>query len=220
MIESGLKEIVVYGGSFNPPTYAHYCVIKDFLFKKRFDGCKLFIEPVDAHAYDKQLLPYAVRAEMAAIAFAPLQSYGGVVTNFSRTLKVEDKKSTYSFLQALQSFLGRDVKVGLLIGSDQYEDIYKYKWLHSEELRRDFNIYVTPRGDADERDLLMRSSCGHTNHKGVRTEILNPLYEGYRSISSTAVRELLAEGKVEEAKRLLPDGVIEYCMDNKLYKKV
>ena len=211
-------EFVVYGGSFNPPTMAHYKIVSDFLHTKRFAPCKLFIEPVGEHAYGKNLLPLPIRTEMARIAFEPLQRYGALVTNLGSTLKMDNNKSTYSYLTALKTFLGKEFSVGLLVGGDQAAEI-ESKWINGVELLREFNIYITPRGDEDVNALykwaMVRNSC----YQNSNVTVLDPIYEGYRDVSSTRIRGLLASWSEDAARSLLPDGVYEYCCKNKLYRE-
>jgi nicotinate (nicotinamide) nucleotide adenylyltransferase len=208
-------EFIVYGGSFNPPTDSHRAVLGAILHLTRFDNRVVFIEPAAEHAYGKPLLPLATRMEMANIAFADFQSRGACVTSFSSTLVHDNPKSTYSFLKALKSLMGQHAQIGLVVGGDQFNDILNNKWINSEDLLRDFKLYVIPRGEhtwESMRDRVVWRGLVNT------VKILDNLYERYQTISSTQARDFFKNNDVESAKKIVPYGISEYCVEHNLYR--
>lgn len=206
---SDSTEYILFGGSFNPPTLAHHSMVNNLI--RPYLNRRILVEPVVDHAYGKDLVPYEHRLAMAKIAFSDLEEKGAYVTSFSKTLNLEDSRSTFCLLQGLTKFFGNNSKVSLLVGEDQAFDIGS-KWIKGMELLSQHKIYVYPRGLDSRADELCNL------YRNAELDILSQLSTSRTVISSSKVRALLAEGSLSEADEMLPYDILYYCRQNNLYQ--
>lgn len=137
--------LVVFGGSFNPPTIAHYNIAKHIL--KNLDCRHFFFLPVGDQYPKKELIEAKFRVDMLKLLCAKLER-----TSVS-TLEVEADHVLTSF-ETLSLFRQQypNDDIGFVIGADNLKDLPN--WVQADELIRYFKIIVFRRDDIDVDDLI------------------------------------------------------------------
>jgi nicotinate-nucleotide adenylyltransferase len=197
-------KIGIYGGSFNPIHVGHVQVCS-YVMNGLVDG--LVVIPCINHAFGKGYVAYKHRMEMARISIPPnsnmsvLDERKIVHWAESEGLKpVDSLKShtiyTVEFLK--QTTLKEILEFHLIIGEDLVDELGE--WKDIEIIRKNTKLIVVPR------------------NKGIIKEA-----------DSTNIRNLFKQepdcfwdGNAEPnkiLKDLVPSPVIQYIIENKLYKK-
>lgn len=134
-----MTKIGLFGSSFNPPQIGHYSVIKDLADQGIFD--EIWLVPVYKHAFDKELLPFETRLDLANCLAKDVGSPNVKVSTVERDL---GKTPTYTFdtVTALRT-RHPDADFHMIVGSDVKNDLPK--WHRIEELRHILNFHFIPR---------------------------------------------------------------------------
>jgi nicotinate-nucleotide adenylyltransferase len=192
MAEGGAAiEVALYGGSFDPPHVAHVMAIA--YLRTVLAMARVVVVPVYAHAFDKELAPYAHRLKMCEFAFADVR---GVEIS---PLEQELGPPSWT-LRTVKELVRRhpDWRLRLAIGADVLADVHR--WHAFEEL-----VTLAP------PIVLGRRGTA-------RSDAPPPLLP---EVSSTEVRALLRvrdrpESRVELA-RVVPHAVLRYITQHGLY---
>ena len=132
--------LLVYGGSFNPPTIAHYAIAK-FLIKKY--SCDLVFVPV-GNSYSKDdLAPFIHRYRMLEIISKDLGC------NVSKIDDTKEYLGTYEILKILSNI---DKDIYFIMGADNLKDISR--WKNADKLIKEFKFIILTRGDIDCNSLV------------------------------------------------------------------
>jgi len=184
--------IGVYGGSFDPPHVAHVLLAAYALSVGQFD--RLLVVPVFAHAFNKSLAPFEERVTLCELAFRDLARVS--VSRIESSLAVPSR--TLSTLEAiLRDQPGAELR--LVVGTDILADAAK--WHAFEQITALAPLFVV----------------GREGHKAAGDQgfALPP-------ISSTRVRELLAQPHAAGARRALeeivPSDVLAHIESHRLYR--
>jgi nicotinic acid mononucleotide adenylyltransferase len=185
--------IIVFTGSFNPPTTAHIALMKQAQSFMRSRGPGHLYAAMSKHTVDKEnverptlldrivLLQTLVRRRLA---------HAGVML-FNRGLYVEQAegiRSSFSGVRRILFLIGFD-KIVQILDPHYYDD-------RDAALRELFNLaelLVAPRGDSGERELnelLQRPQ----NQQFAHYIHALPFNSAYRDISSTHVRQGARKG--------------------------
>lgn len=183
--------IIIYGGAFNPPTKAHYEIIKavhEILKPESF-----VLLPVGNQYNKKDLVSFNHRYNMLSL----MKKHLPFIT-ISRLEELEYFKGTVNSLDALQeSYKNR--KLVLLIGADQYNSLDK--WIDYERLIKNYALIVVTRPKY-EMDLTKY------DHLGIKVSFLQHEID----ISSTQIRTDLSGYKNN-----LIEEVYDYIIKENLY---
>lgn len=185
--------IIVYGGTFNPPTIAHHEIAKKLI--KKFNPDKFILLPVgDKYTWKDKFVIFTERKAMLNILF------NDDVYEISEIENDEQYKGTYWALNKLSGAYKKDVY--FVIGADNINQLDK--WISYEKLLSSYKIIVLTR-----KDYTIDS-------------IIKEKYEDYRDsfiivdvnydVSSTEFRNN------PNLKHLLDDRVYEYIKQNNLYE--
>lgn len=200
-----MQHVVIYGGSFNPPTLAHVGVLDTFV-ESRIAFDEILVVPTFEHAYGKNLASYDDRVEMCWKAF---QSFLRClsVSLLDKIVVSEPRGSMYSTCSQLLSVFPKN-RISLIVGQDQAEEIVP-RWHRGEDLMKLVDILVVPRADKpldfEKFPWLARMT------------ILPQISTNLRHISSTGARRALCSGDIAAASEALPQSVITYCQEKGLY---
>lgn len=197
-----MKNVILYGGSFNPPTLAHVNVVKQTIMSGiTFDS--LYVMPVYKHAYDKALVPFAERCEMCRLAFSGFQNVH--VSELDRVIQTEPHGSTYMLCKAVLEMFP-DTRLTLIVGQDQAEDIGT-RWYHGLDLLHMVSVIFFPRAGRPIKSVEYPwlQSC----------MLMDELPENLQSVSSTKAREALRNNTPTE--HLLQPEVAGFCKATGLY---
>ena len=89
---------------------------------------------------------------------------------------------------------------------------------YTADLAKDLGCSAIVKGIRNEKDLEYEQGMARFNEErvpGLKTEFM-PAGEGFGNVSSTAVRELLLEGKLDEAAKYLHRSVIEALISGEI----
>ncbi len=138
--------LLVYGGSFNPPTLAHYEIAK--LLKNKFD-CELLFVPV-GNSYNKPtLIEFKHRYNMIKIVADKLNCD---VSN------IEDNNKYIGTYELLKSINNNDVY--FIMGADNLVNINS--WINASKLIAEFKFIVLNRDNFDCDSFI--SKLSHPNN--------------------------------------------------------
>lgn len=197
--------IVIFGGTFNPPTRAHLDIATEALYY--LDAEKVLFVPVsDLYKKDDVEISYH-RVNMLNLA----------IGNFRRLeidfTEVDSVKLTYTYetVEKIKSQY-QDKELFLLIGADNLEDFKN--WKNQRSIMENCSLLVVNRNNSSI-DEIIESNEILTEFKDKVIEA--PIEE--IEISSTEVRNRIASGELEGLENLVDKEVIEYMVENKLYSR-
>lgn len=198
-----MDKIVVFGGSFNPPTTAH---LNLGLKAVEFVGAKtLCFLPVGDKYNKNTLINSKYRVEMLSIL---KEKHRNIDIDLTEVNSFKNLSSIES-LNILQEKYKR-CKLYFLIGADNL--MYLDKWERPEELLSKYNILAMRRNGFNIDDIVKE----------------NPLLNKYKTsiiamdldidifISSTMVRELV--NSKDDISEYIDKDVLHYIRHNNLYK--
>ena len=197
--------IVIFGGTFNPPTRAHLDIATEALYY--LDAEKVLFVPVsDLYKKDDVEISYH-RVNMLNLA----------IGNFRRLeidfTEVDSVKSTYTYktVEKIKSQY-QDKELFLLIGADNLEDFKN--WKNQRSIMENCSLLVVNRNNSSIDETIESNE--------ILTEFKNKVIEApieEIEISSTEVRNRIASGELEGLENLVDKEVIEYIVENKLYSR-
>ncbi len=185
--------IIVYGGAFNPPTKAHYEIIK--IVNDIFKPEAFILLPVGNKYQKKELISFDHRVKMLELMGEKLP-----FVTISKLEENESFKGTVNTLDQLKKQY-ENQKLVLLIGADQYDDLNQ--WIEYERLIKDYEFIVISRPNylmnVNQYDDLM-----------IKARFIQ--YESV--ISSTQIRK-----NVDEYQNDLLEEVYQYIKKENLYSR-
>jgi nicotinate-nucleotide adenylyltransferase len=164
-----MKNIAIFGGSFNPPHLGHQMMIGYLCYTYNFD--EIWINPVNKHYFDKDkyLINVNQRVAMAKIAFEKISSIIKV-----KTIDIDNNFSkTYDAITFLKEKHNKDINFTLVLGEDNYNS--RYKWYKFDKIEEMVDIIY----------------LGRTN---TQSELNLPFK--FPDISSTKIREDIENNKL------------------------
>lgn len=197
------KKMVVFGGSFNPPTNAHFALAEHISQLPEVEAV-LFVPVGDLYQKDN-LIRAKFRVEMLCevIRNNPKFQISLVEVNARKLM------NTIDTMRELQIEYP-EYDLYFLMGSDNLEQFPD--WDGARELVEEFQFVVVSRNGQDVQNLLETSELLSENkEKFLFTED----FVG-TDISSTAIRKLLREGK--SVKYLVPEEIHNYLAQGSLYQ--
>ena len=197
--------IVIFGGTFNPPTRAHLDIATEALYY--LDAEKVLFVPVsDLYKKDDVEISYH-RVNMLNLA----------IGNFRRLeidfTEVDAVKLTYTYETIEKIKLQyQDKELFLLIGADNLEDFKN--WKNQRSIMENCSLLVVNRNNSSIDEIIESNE--------ILTEFKDKIIEApieEIEISSTEVRNRIASNELEGLENLVDKEVIDYIIDNKLYSK-
>jgi nicotinate-nucleotide adenylyltransferase len=186
---SGTPIVGVFGGSFNPPHLSHVLALAVVL--ARFDVHRLLVVPTFQHPFAKSLAPYEDRVKMCELAMAWLPKVE--ISRVEERLGGESR--TLRTLEYLQTQYPNH-PLRFIMGADQM--LESSKWYAFDRIAALAPPIVLGRVGID--------------YPGAPPPVLP-------AISSTEVRNKLAEGALGPIEELVPRAVAEYAIARRLYAK-
>lgn len=202
-----MDKIIVFGGSFNPPTKAHLDLSIKALESIKAD--KFCFVPV-GDKYNKSGLEKSEhRVNMLNIACNKIKDY-----NLEVDLTEVNALKNFNTIDTLRVFkekYGEGTDIYFLLGADNL--LYLNEWNEAEEIIRNFKILAVRRDGYDIPGIVKNNSLLNKYKKNIveinlDTEML---------ISSTMVRELI-EKDDDLVDNYIDIDVKEYILKNNLYR--
>ncbi len=198
------KQIVVFGGCFNPPLNSHFSLAEQIL-NEYTNIEKIVFVPVNSNYGKIGLLSNEHRYQMLKLVCDKNEKF-----EVSR-IEIEEKRQLYTIetLRKIQRLYPTH-KIAFIMGSDNLKELEK--WERADELVEEFKMYILRR-DKDNVEEIIQSSDFLKKNRDAFVEAKNSIVS---NLSSSLVREKLKKGK--SIQYLTPDEVMHYIMKNKLYQ--
>lgn len=205
--EEKMKRMGFFGGSFNPPTYAHINIAKASIEKLGLD--KFFFVPV-GNLYNKpDLIDEVYRYDMLKIA-----------CKNENNIFVEDielkKSRNLSAIEVFEMIENKykkdnDIAIFFVMGADNF--IKLPNWKNAKELITKYQYIIFERNNSNLRSQIEENEL--LNKNKFNFHILK--LEDYSQISSGNIRTLIKNNDYEKCREFTKPEIIEYIKMNKLY---
>ncbi len=202
-----MKRMGFFGGSFNPPTYAHINIAKASIEKLGLD--KFFFVPV-GNLYNKpDLIDEVYRYDMLKIA-----------CKNENNIFVEDielkKSRNLSAIEVFEMIENKykkdnDIAIFFVMGADNF--IKLPNWKNAKELITKYQYIIFERNNSNLRSQIEENEL--LNKNKFNFHILK--LEDYSQISSGNIRTLIKNNDYEKCREFTKPEIIEYIKMNKLY---
>lgn len=205
-----MTKLGFFGGSFNPPTYAHLKIAQMALEQCNLD--KIFFVPVGNNYKKPELVDEKNRYEMLKI-----------LCQDEKNIFVEDielnKNSTISTIQAFEMIENKyndiykeDVEIYYIMGADNFVKLPS--WNNAENLIKKYKYIIFKRDNLDLDKLIEENELLKVNKNNFKILELNE-YKDYRS---SIIRNLTRQAQYKEAESYTKKEIIDYIHINRLYK--
>lgn len=193
-------KIGIFGGSYNPPHKMHLDIALDLVNKGYLDKI-IFVPTGSKYKYKTNLLSDEHRLEMLMLT----------IKNDAR-LTISDyelKDEVVYTCETLAHFreVYPDDEIYFICGADNLS--YMDKWKNGLEILEKYKILVIDRKTNNLKSILKQLSKYRKNIVVASIKA--------RDVSSTEIRELIANGDYKSLEKYLDKDVIEYIKKNKLY---
>ena len=199
-----MQRVGLFGGTFDPPHIGHIKVLTEA--EKRLTLDRLILIPAGdpPHKTEKKVTDKQHRLHMTKLAFLPFANCS--VSDY----EIVKQTPSYS-VDLIKHFREemRDCELFFIIGADSFADLPT--WWHYRELLTLCNIIVVSRPDTEKAELLTKFKG---DEEPPRVFFLDNVH---MDVSSTQIRAQIYAG--EDVSRLVPDNVLQYIKENKLYVK-
>ena len=204
MEKKNKKQIIVFGGCFNPPLNSHFSLAEQMVVEYP-EIEKIIFVPVNSQYEKIDLIENEHRYQMLKTVCDRNEKF-----EVSR-IEIDSKRQLYTVetLQQLQEKY-TDYEVAFLTGSDNLKTLNT--WKKANELTRNFKIYILER-ENDNMEEIIENNIFLKNHKQAFIKAKETIKS---NLSSTFVREKIKAGK--SIRYLTPDEVILYIQEHQLYR--
>lgn len=202
-----MKRMGFFGGSFNPPTYAHINIAKASIEKLGLD--KFFFVPV-GNLYNKpDLIDEVYRYDMLKIA---CKNENNIFVE-DIELKKSRNLSALEVFEMIENKYKRDndIAIFFVMGADNF--IKLPNWKNAKELITKYQYIIFERNNSNLRSQIEENEL--LNKNKFNFHILK--LEDYSQISSGNIRTLIKNNDYEKCKEFTKPEIIEYIKMNKLY---
>ena len=205
-----MQKIGFFGGSFNPPTYAHLEVAKTALRQLNLD--KVFFVPV-GNLYNKpDLIGEKHRYNMLQLSCKDEENIDveNIELNQNRNL------STIDAFKLIEKKYG-DVESYYIMGADNFKKLPN--WKNSQELIENYKYIVFERKDDTHKDMELEQYIKNNevlNNNKNNFHILT--LQKFDEINSGIIRNYIKQEEYSKCNEYTMPEVIEYIKNNKLYK--
>lgn len=198
-----MNEILVFGGSFNPPQNGHVTLINGVL---KYTQCKKLLIIPSADRRDKVIGVSGIH-RLKMVQNMCKECFPDVLDRIEISeseLERNKPSTTYETEQELKK-LYPDARIVFVVGADVLGEIRK-KWVNGEELYQHTHFLAFPRGGFSI----------DASHMPIHTKILQIPDSEIIELSSTEIREKVKRG--ESIADFIPSTVALYIKNNNLYK--
>ncbi len=206
--------VIVFTGSYNPPTTAHLAMLKEGgRYAQQHGGMQVFAA-MSKLTVDKERVERPTQLDRIMLLNLVLRRmvHGAGIILFNRGLYVEQADAIYRSFPAVKRVL-------LLVGFDKIVQIFDPHYYTDRdaalvELFRRAELLVAPRGHDGSQEL---QSLLHQpeNERFARHVHLLPFSNNYRDISSTYIRQQAAQRL--ETLRDVPPEVRQFIRETRAY---
>ena len=187
------KQIVVFGGCFNPPLNSHFSLAEQ-LIEEYNQIEKIIFMPVNSQYQKVDLIENKHRYEMLKLVCNQNEKFELYTIETLTKLQKQYEKHEICFT----------------MGSDNLKELET--WSQAEKLIKNFKIYVFERDKDDTEEIIETNKFLKENRQAFI--IVKNIIKS--SLSSTLVREKIKEGK--SIRYLTSDEIVSYIKQNNLYQ--
>lgn len=198
------KQIVIFGGCFNPPLNSHFSLAQQII--NEYENIeKIVFVPVNSKYQKADLIDNEHRYKMLELVCKKNDKL-----DVSK-IEIDSDRPLYT-IETLRIFQAKysEYEIAFIIGSDNLKELNT--WQKADELTKDFKIYVLER-DKDNIEEIIKSNEFLNKNKQAFIKAKDNITS---NLSSTFVRNKLKNGK--SVRYLTTDEVVSYIEENKLYK--
>ena len=198
------KQIVIFGGSFNPPLNSHFSLAEQIV-NEYSQVEKIIFVPVNSSYQKIDLISNEHRYQMLKLVCDKNEKL-----DVSR-IEIDSFRQLYT-IETLRTFkeLYSEYEIAFIMGSDNLKELHG--WKEAQELVKCFKIYVLQR-DRDNIEEIIQADDFLKENESSFIKAQNNITT---NLSSTFVREKLKENK--SIRYLTPDEILFYIKENKLYQ--
>lgn len=211
------KNIVIYGGSFNPSTTAHLTIGRRLRDRLPVDEVWYLVSPQNPFKPANGMAPFADRVEMARmnVAGEARLTVQDIESAYARETGTGVIETGETMRRLRQDF--PEARFILAMGADNFAHLHLWG-AGGKDLCAAHPVVVIPRGDSDEAALSSPSAARFPRLTQAADLTANNgwfLFDGEANgISATYCRAALAAGQTPDCMR--PD-VARYAHDKRLY---
>ena len=197
------NQIVIFGGSFNPPLNSHFSIAQDLLNEYKEINKVIFV-PVNSKYEKPGLINNEDRYNMLKLVCDKNKKF-----DVSR-VEIDSERPLYT-IETLNYFDKKypNNEILFLMGSDNLKEFPT--WNGADKICEKYKSYVFRRDDDDIKNIIEKDeflSKNKNSFVAVSNNILN-------NFSSTYARKIIKEDK--SIRYLAPDEVVNYIEKHKLY---
>lgn len=197
------NQIVIFGGSFNPPLNSHFSIAQDLLNEYKEINKVIFV-PVNSKYEKPGLINNEDRYNMLKLVCDKNKKF-----DVSR-VEIDSERPLYT-IETLNYFDKKypNNEILFLMGSDNLKEFPT--WNGADKICEKYKSYVFRRDDDDIKNIIEKDKFLSKNKNSfvvVSNNILN-------NFSSTYARKIIKEDK--SIRYLAPDEVVNYIEKHKLY---
>ncbi len=197
------NQIVIFGGSFNPPLNSHFSIAQDLLNEYKEINKVIFV-PVNSKYEKPGLINNEDRYNMLKLVCDKNKKF-----DVSR-VEIDSERPLYT-IETLNYFDKKypNNEILFLMGSDNLKEFPT--WNGADKICEKYKSYVFRRNDDNIKNIIEKDKFLSKNKNSfvvVSNNILN-------NFSSTYARKIIKEDK--SIRYLAPDEVVNYIEKHKLY---
>lgn len=200
---------VALGGTFAPPTLAHYHLMREAMAMSKADmGVWIPSSMSYMHIWRPDDLPEAKYLQPEHRLGMLEAMIGDNERMEICTREIYKSAHTYTY-DTLRSLKPQFDKVFFAIGTDNLMLIEK--WHKPDALISEFPLLVAARREDDVRAIIEGSEFLSRHADNIRIVDMEP---SFRYDSATLARSMIAEGRLNEARALLHPKVLDYIVEH------
>ncbi len=198
------KQILIFGGCFNPPLNSHF-LLAEQLLNEYSQIEKIIFMPVNSHYQKEDLIDNKHRYQMLKLVCDKNEKF-----EVSK-LELEADRQLYT-IETLRKMQEQypEYEIAFIMGSDNLKELET--WNCADELVKEFKMYLLERDKDDVEKIIQASKFLKEN----KTAFIKAKNNVTSNMSSTFAREKLRGGK--SIRYLTPDEVRSYIIKNNLYQ--
>ncbi len=185
---------IVFGGSFNPPTYAHYTIVQTLL--QKYPEATVLILPVGDDYQKPALVPFSHRFKMLSLMFKNFEQV--------KIIEHEKKRAYQGTLASLKELNQHYDHLHFVIGSDHLNQLDT--WINYQELLASYPFIVM------NRNHYMTIEDAEKLYQDLPHRFI--FVDFSQDISSSEIRS-----NIEKYKDMIHFDVYQYILENNLYKE-
>ncbi len=200
-----MKQIVVFGGSFNPPLNSHFLLAQQVVDEYKNIERVLFV-PVGCQYQKDGLISDQHRYQMLRLVCDKNEMFE------VSTIEIYKQRQFYTIetLTQLQKEF-KNYEICFMMGSDNLKELET--WSRVDELVQQFKIYIFERGNDNIEEIIKNNDYLMKNRKAF-IKMDNQIKS---DLSSTLARKRIRAQK--SIQYLAPEEVVTYIKENNLYER-